>query len=233
VNGVLAGRIDYSVGVNAGSSFDTRPSENYYGHIGYKFGGMRLDGEGGSKVSNATRPWEEQAFTIDAFAYRSVNSANFADPDPAVPAIVVLDSATVFGGNLRVQLDSFELNAGVYWENHNHAAADGSGAKLLAPYGEVSYIVEPWFVPAVRVEYASLKPDLGPTVNNLRIVPGIASALRPNMKVVLTAALESASGQPPAGWSALGGIAAPGPNSTSTSVGLELENIQIAAFFAF
>ncbi len=237
MNGVLDGRVDYSVGINSGSSVDTRPSENFYGHVGYKFGGMRLDGEGDSKVKDAMRPWEEQAVTIDAFAYRSVNSANFAvvnvDPTVAPTVVTQLDSATVVGGNLRAQYDSLELNAGVYYEIHNHAAVDGSGAKLLAPYGELSYVVQPWLVPAVRVEYSSFSPDGGARVDNVRILPGIASAVRPNIKLVLTADLESASGQPPAGWGALGGVAAPGPTSTSTSVGLEFENIQIYGAFAF
>jgi hypothetical protein len=234
VNGVLAGRADYSVGLNAGTSVDTRPSENFYGHVGYKLGGMRLDGEGDSKVKDAMRPWEEQALTVDVFAYRSVSSATFADPDPTVTTPVTqLDSATVVGGNLRVQFDSLELNGGIYWESHKHAAADGSGAKLIAPYGELSYVVQPWFVPAVRLEYSSLSPDSGASVNNVRLLAGIASAVRPNIKLVLTADLESASGQPPAGWGALGGIASPAPTSTSTSVGLELENIQVFAAFAF
>ena len=234
VNGVVGGRLDYSVGLNAGKSVDTRPSENYYGHVGYKIGGMRLDGEGPTAVKDAMRPWEETALTVDAFAYRSVNSASFPDPDPAVTVpVLLLDSATVVGGNARVQLESLELNAGLYWEKHNHAAVDGSGAKLWAPYGELSYIVQPWFVPAVRVEYTSLVPDNGASIHNLRILPGIASAVRPNIKLVLTADLESASGQPPAGWGAVGGIAAPAPTSTNTSVGLEFESLQLFAAFAF
>ena len=240
VNGVLAGRVDYSAGINSGSSVTTRPSENFYGHVGYKLGGMRLDGEGDSKVKDAMRPWEEQAITVDGFAYRSVNSANFANPDGTATTVTQLDSATVLGGNLRAQYDSLELNAGVYWENHNHAAVDptganllGAGAKLLAPYGEVSYVIQPWLVPAVRLEYSALSPDGGARVNNVRLMPGIASAVRPNIKLVLTADIESASGQPPAGWGAVGGIAAPSPTSTSTSVGLELENIQIYGAFAF
>ena len=236
VNGVVAGRADYSIGVNAGNNVtnSARPSENFYGHVGYKIGGMSLDGEGDSKVMDAMRPWEERAVTVDGFAYRSVNSANFADPDPAVTVpVTLLDSATVVGGNVRAQYDSLELNAGIYWETHNHAAADGTGAKLLAPYGELSYVVHPWFVPAVRCEYSSLSPDNGPRVNNLRLMPGIASAVRPNIKLVLTADLESASGQPAGSWSALGGIAAPAPGATSSSVGLEFENIQIYGAFAF
>ena len=238
VNGVVGGRMDYSAGINSGTNVDTRPSENFYGHVGYKFGGMRLDGEGDSKVKDAMRPWEEQAITVDAFAYRAVNSANFAiaSADPAVTTpitVTQLDSATVLGANLRAQYDSLELNTGVYWETHNHAAGDGSGARLFAPYGELSYVVQPWLVPAVRVEVSAYTPDGGARVTNVRLLPGIASAVRPNIKLVLTADLESASGQPPGGWGAVGGVAAPGPASTSTSVGLEFENIQIYGAFAF
>lgn len=244
MNGVLGGRTDYSVGINSGTSIDTRPSENFYGHVGFKLGGMSLDGEGEGKVKDAMRPWEERAITVDGFAYRSVNSASFsfASPDPAVTTpitVTQLDSATVVGGNLRTQFDSLELNTGVYWETHNHAAPDptgatsGLGANLIAPYGELSYVIQPWLVPAVRVEFSSLLVDGGTRVNNVRLTPGIASAIRPNIKLVLTAALESASGQPAAGWGAVGGIASPSPSSTSTSVGLEFENIQIFGAFAF
>jgi hypothetical protein len=239
VNGVLAGRFDYSIGLNAGSNADTRPSENFYGHIGYKIGGLRLDGEGAGKISDAMRPWEEKAVTVDVWVYRSVNSASFANPDATNPTPVFwLDSATVVGGNLRGQLDSLELNCGAYWETHNHAAVDGTGAKLLALYGELSYLVEPSFVPVVRVEYNSLAPDGLASVNNVRILAGIASAVRPNIKVSLTAILESASGQPPGGWGAVGGSAAPAPPADPTvpgptSVGLEFEALVLGLAFAF
>ena len=234
VNGVLGGRFDYSAGLNAGSSFDTRSSENYYGHVGTKFGGLRLDGEGASKVKDSMRPWEERAITLDAWVYRSVNSANFANPDPAVTTpVVLLDSATTVGGNVRAQLDSIELNGGVYFEKHQRAAADGSGAKLVAPYAEVSYLVQPWFVPAARVEYTSLATDAGGTVHNWRFYPGIASAVRPNIKLTLVADFESSSGTPPGGWGAVGGFASPSPTSTTTNVGLELESLTLGAAFAF
>jgi hypothetical protein len=234
VNGVVAGRIDYSVGLNAGSSVDTRSSENFYGHLGYKLGGMRLDGEGDSKVKDAMRPWEERAVTVDVFAYRSVNSTSFANPDTTVTEPVLwLDSATVVGGNLRAQLDSLELNGGAYLESHNHAAVDGTGAKLWAGYGELSYLVQPYLVPAVRVEYNSLAPDGVASVHNVRVLVGLASAVRPNIKLTLVAVLESASGQPIGGWGPVGGIAAPAPTSTDTSVGLEFESLTLGAFFAF
>jgi hypothetical protein len=93
--------------------------------------------------------------------------------------------------------------------------------------------MQPYLVPAVRVEYNRLLQDGIASVNNVRILPAIASAVRPNIKLLLFADLESASGQPPGGWGAVGGIAAPAPNSTKTSVSLEFEALTLAAAFAF
>lgn len=240
VSGVLGGRFDYSVGLNAGSSFDTRPSENFYGHVGAKLGGLALDGEGASGIKDAMRPWEERAITFDAWAYRSVNSANFTVTTP--DDTILLDTATVLGGSLRAQFDSLEFTGGAYVESHNRVTPDSSGAtpgfggSLLQAYGELSYIVQPWLVPALRLESTTVSSDVPGTdsIHNLRITPGIAAAVRPNIKLVLTATLESSSGTPPGGsWEAVGGTAKPGPDSTSTSVGLELENVQLFAAMAF
>ena len=109
------------------------------------FGGM-VCGAGvhpnfASAVPNSMRPWEETAVTMDVFAYRSVNSASFANPDTTIlTPVIILDSATVVGTNIRAQYNSLELNTGIYWETHNHAAGDGSGSRLIAPYGELSYV---------------------------------------------------------------------------------------------
>jgi hypothetical protein len=234
VNGVVAdGRLDYAAGLNAGSSYDTRPSENYYGHVGYKLGGMRLDGEGDSKVKDAMRPWEETAVTLDLWAYRSVNSANFSAA--AANDTVWLDSATTVGGHLRVQLDSLELNGGVYHESHNHADVTGSSGSLLQAYGELTYLVQPWFVPGVRVEYTTLTANLpggDQEAHNWRLMPGIAAAVRPNIKLLLLADIESANGVPAGGWGAVGGAVALASDGTTPS-GLELESLSLGVWVAF
>ncbi len=239
VNGVVGGRFDYSVGLNAGNSFDTRPSENVYAHAGYKLGGLPLDGEGAGAVKDAMRPWEETAATLDFWGYRSVNSANYSVA--AADDTVLLDTATVGGVSLRLQHDSLEFTGGAYYESHNRVSPDASGATLgfggtmLQAYGELSYIVQPWFVPAARFEYTSMS-SLDPArtdLHDLRISAGIASAIRPNIKLVLTVNLESANGTPPGGWGAVGGQAMAAASASDPSVGLELENVQLFAAFAF
>jgi len=75
--GVIGGYFDYSVGVAAGKNGlpgSKVNSENFYGHVGYKLGGLRLDGEGSQGPKDALRPWAEDALTFDVFAYRSRRS---------------------------------------------------------------------------------------------------------------------------------------------------------------
>jgi hypothetical protein len=234
VSGVVVGVVDYSVGWNAGSSFDVRSAEDVYGHVGVKLGGMRLDGEGKS-VANPERPWEETAITFDVFGYHSYGSVQFGDQ-------VLLNTVNTLGGGVRAQWGSLELNSGVMFEQHKHAEPGYTGASLLTQYNELSYIVVPWLVPAIRFEYSSVSPDSAcafvdesgasascPSVTDWRLWPGVALLPYPNVKVVITAMFERASGAPLGGsWGPAGGMG-PAPSGSGT----EFQNVQILTAFAF
>ena len=152
------GRFIYSIGANSGANMDTRTSQNVTAHLGFKVGGMRLDGENATGATgNPLKPWEETALTVDLFGTRS--ASHFAN---AADATMVQDDLTyVLGGHLRGTVGSFELDSGLFQEWHNHATDTGIGVKALAQYDELSYVVFPWLVPAVRMEYVSLLPDGG------------------------------------------------------------------------
>ncbi len=232
VNGMAKGRFIYSVGVNSGSnSLDLRNSSNVYAHIGYKIGGLRLDGEGDSG-GNPTKPWAENALTLDVFGYRA--ASNFlpaANPTlpMGTPPTPFDDTAWVVGGHLRGQLQSLELNAGYYYEWHDHANADNSSVRASAAYGELSYVVFPWLVPAVRVEWAHVGVDGVPGVDDVKIVPGIAALVIPNLKLTLTGQIEYANAAPPNGsWAPFGGLAVPVMSSVT-----EMEVINIGLAYAF
>jgi len=66
-----------------------------------------------------------------------------------------------------------------------------------------------------------------PRVTDARIMPGIVFLPYPNLKFVVAALLESASGAPPGGWESVGGFA------TGAGPDLEFQNISIAGAFAF
>ena len=237
VTGVLvSGRVNYSAGWNAGSNHDTRTAEDVYGHVGVKFGGMRLDGENGNgKAANADRPWEETAITLDAFAYHSRSTVTFPAAIAGDPQIIQQNIANTVGGAIRAQWGSLELNSGLYHEKHSRAQSDGSSATALAHYDELSYVVLPWLVPAVRFEYTRLTPGSAcgggggacPQVKDARLIPGIALLPYPNLKFTIAALLESASGVPPGGWGSAGG------SSDGATSGVEFQNVTVGAAFAF
>ncbi len=225
LNGTARGRLVYSVGANAGANVDTRTTDDYYAHVGYKFGGMRLDGEGSAGLADPTKPWAENAVTLDAFWYRSVSRFTASDGTD------LSDEARAFGGAIRAQRGSLELNVGMYQERHDRARAGGIGVRATASYAELSYVYFPWLVPAFRAEYLLLDPDGGPRVTDTRLVAGLAALVRPNLKLLLTVWSEKADGAPDGGWGPASGLAV--PSSPTDSVGFEVEAVTVLMAYAF
>ncbi len=227
LNGMYRGRFIYSIGANSGANIDTRTSENATAHLGFKVGGLRLDGENATGAGNPLKPWEETALTVDVFGTRS--ASHFAN---ATDATMFQDDRTyVLGGHLRGTVGSFELDSGLFQEWHNHATDTATGVKALVQYDELSYVVFPWLIPAVRMEYVSLLPDGGTRLNDVLFTAGAACLIRPNLKVTLTGLIEHATAAPnpmAGGWD-LGsdGFANPAAGAVT-----EFEAIQIGLAYA-
>jgi hypothetical protein len=192
-NGVIAGRFDWALGLNAGPTDRVASSDNFYGRVGFKLGGMRLDGEGSTGASDALHPWAEDAVGAYAFGYQA--NSRFTD----AAATLRNDVANVFGVGARGQYGSAELNAGFYTERHNHGTDAFDKVTANVWFGELSYVLFPWMVPAIRVEAASLKPSGAGSVSDLHLMPGIAFAIRPNVKLVAVANVERSNGFPTVG----------------------------------
>jgi len=225
VNGTIGGRFVYSAGANVGSNIDVQNPNNDYFHVGFKLGGMPLDAEASSAPPDPTKPWGENALTFDAFYYHS--ESHFT----AIDGSNLNDGVRTYGGAVRAQWGSWELNSGIYKEQHATVSPDGSGADALAQYNELSWVAYPWLVPAVRYEHLRVQPDAGPAVTDDRIIVGAAALVRANLKFTITGWWESANGAPPGGWSPAGGFALP-PTPTS-SVGREIEAVTVGMAFAF
>jgi hypothetical protein len=200
---MFGGRVDYAVGVNAGAS-DTglpfrTPTEDVYGRLGFKIGGMREDGEGSKGPADTFKPWAETALHLYGFAYHSNTFFDTSDPTALPPAANDVGTAYGFGG--RVQLGSLELNASWYRDRHNHGTDAGTEATAKVFSSELSYVLFPWLVPAVRVENIALDANDAagaslPGVNAWHVMPGIAFLIRPNVKLVAVANWEHANGFP-------------------------------------
>jgi hypothetical protein len=223
VNGVVSDRFGYAVGLAAGTNADTRNSANVYAHAGYKLGGSTLDGE---HTDGAPQDLEhEHSLTLDAFAYRSVSRFN----DAAMA--LVKDTSLTVGGAARVQYEDLELDVGAFVQTDDHVLLGSNQVTTIAQWNELAWLPYPWLVVAGRIEYLHVALDGADAVNDLRITPGIAALVRPNIRFALTAPIERASGAPDAGWGAAGLAAAPGmPGAT---IGPEIEAVEIGLFTAF
>jgi len=239
LNGSAWGRLGYSLGINSGVHVGgTAPAENFYGSLFLKLGGWRLDGEGGTIASSADKPWAENSFTVHGFGYRS--ATRFNSPLYAATAPGVRDMATTLGGGFRAQWGSLELNASALREEHSHVTAvagpDGrpGAARQIAYAAELSYVIYPWLVPAVRGEHALIVPASGKSADHSRILPAVAMLLRPNLKVSVTAVVERASGQAAGGasWKGSGDGLTVDP-AFSAGVKPQLASATVSASFLF
>ena len=237
-------------------------AEDAYAHIGVKSGGVALDGEGkyGPNVPDPTKPWAEKAITVDAFAFHGLNvfdNGTGTVAGGAVSAISQGDKFDVVGGTVRAQYDSLVFDGGGDFERHSRpysgSAAQQLGSQSAAPipgvpdftsaqgnvgWGELDYVIWPWFVPGVRAEYTQGHAEGSSDFSLLRVIPGVAMLVRPDVRVVLTGDLETAYGAPVAalssggtGWSAAGGAIAPPAPGKQTA--FQAETITAVANVAF
>jgi hypothetical protein len=245
LNGILGGRFEYGVGVANGLHVDTpRRAENYYGHLAYKIGGMRLDGEGGAVVSDTAKPWTENSFTVGAFAFQSNTIFTAAAPVTAANN-PVFDRAFTYGGQARLQIGSTELNLGALLEDHAHVTKvlDGAGipgqATQQAYSAELSYMVYQWLVTGIRAERITIKPRDLASATDTRILPVIGMQVRPNLKLAFTGMIEKADGQLTGGgdWSNLTGSGiyayAKDPAGTTKATSWQFSNVVMSASLGF
>jgi len=257
LNGILKHRFAYSVGwlaSHTGSGLNALNAEDAYAHIGIKSGGVALDGEGkyGPNVPDPAKPWAEKAITVDVFGYHGLNVLDNGTGTVAggsATAVAQPDRFDAFGGTIRAQYDSLVLDGGGQFEWHSHpymgtpatanpngnttpGVADYTSAHGVVTWGELDYVIWPWFVPGVRAEYTLGTAEGSSAFSLLRVVPGVAMLVRPDVKVVVTGDFETAQGAPVAGsWAPAGGNIV-GP-SAGTQSAFKAETVSAVVAVAF
>ena len=233
-------------------------AEDVYAHIGVKSGGVALDGEGkyGPNVPDPRKPWAEKSITIDLFAYHGIAAARQRDGDDAGAATPVQqdDSFNALGAVVHGQLDSLSIMLGDQLERHKqpypgagattvggmtvNGAPDLTSATSTVAYGgdRLRRLALVGAGRAGRVHAHDprvVEQLVGSTAASLlRVIPGIAMLVRPNIKAVLTGDIERAYGLPPVGsWTPAGGFAvAPGAGQSSK---FEAEQINATVAVAY
>ncbi len=253
LNGIAGHRFGYSlgwIGSTTAPGLSMPNSEDVYAHVGFKLGGLSLDGEGGGASTDTQRPWAETSLTFDVFGYHGLSrldNGTGAVPNGTATPIQQDDRISAVGGLLHGQLGSLVLMAGLNFEHHDrpypgsaatagpngtvfNGVPDLTSANAIVQYDEVDYIVWPWFVPGVRAEFTQTSVEGASNAQLMRIIPGIAMLARPNIKFVLSGDLEWANNLPVVGsWGPAGGMIAPNPGQSK----FEAEQINATVGLAF
>lgn len=184
-NGILDGRFAYNAGVVEGFGAP-HSGKDFYGHVMYKFGGMRLDGvtENGPTLNNP-EPWVDNSFSVGAYFYRG---SSVLGPDTGPQS----DKFTMAGGDVNAFYDRCNVFGGIGVRNDDQpfVGTIGSSASTTVWFTEVNYVIYPWLLPGIR--YESWKSHSDPTTEytDSQFVPGIVALIRPNLKFILKTTVE-------------------------------------------
>jgi len=199
VNGVVAdGRLGYNVGLVEGRKNVANSQKDYYGHLAYKIGGMRLDGAVSEKASaGPTQPWQDNSVQLGAFLYSG--TATLADKDETkkvggrdttITYPGIDDSFQMVGGDINIWYDRLNVISAfaVQSDKKPFVANPNVKSDLTSFMVEASYIVYPWFVPLARFENSKMKDA---ATSSTRIVSAFQFLVRANVRCALEFNFES------------------------------------------
>ena len=211
LNGMAAdGRLFYSAGIVEGFG-PIHSDKDYYGHVAYKFGGLPLDGvtTGGPDLNNL-QPYIDNSVTIGVFGYKGSavvaadTTVTLLIPDPTYVPADQANTFSIFGGDVNIWYDRFNLFGGVSLRTDDHPflEAPSLSAKTTSTFGELDVVAFPWLLPGVRFEsWKSQRAILdvtrtlvGSDYQDVQIVPGIVFLFRPNVKWTLRTNFIKANG---------------------------------------
>ncbi len=150
------GRLLYNLGVIEGNrDFEPISQKDVYLRLGYKIGGLRLDGEveDANTLMQNPRPWAERSLMISVSGLTgtaNVDDTAFAGGDGrqdqfnmlgADLRLIFEDATVTVGGNLRSDDDARPTSA---------TEADRVNSSNV--FVEAQYVVFPWLIPSLRYE---------------------------------------------------------------------------------
>lgn len=127
---------------------------------------------GSSKASATVEPWRDNSITVGAFGHLGRN----ADAS----------SLRNLGGNADIFFNDFNL-FGLAMVEQTKAAGAGKYANTTRLFTEGDYVIYPWLIPLVRLQYT--KPENESAVTE--IVPAVVVLVRANVKVVPTGFIDT------------------------------------------
>lgn len=166
--GTLANRVAWSGGVVNGiepghERFDANDAKDVFGRVGYKFGGMALDGSNATTYTQKSKNWQERSASLGVFAYRGDGSnINFEEVEDDTTVIEFQDdNFTRFGVDVNLFFDDINVfGAWVHGKDEIKVEGDPDESgdfKYDAFFVEADGVLHyPWLHGAARYEWVDL-----------------------------------------------------------------------------
>lgn len=183
--GVLGGRFAWALGLVDGAGRVDVPND-VYGRLGYKLGGLRLDGHTGEEEAANPAPWREWSVQAGAFGYWG--SARLGLPEVASQE----DRFWTVGGDVNALLGDANLVVAYSYSRHARPflARPSRAGELHQVFAQLDYVVFPWLVPTARFEWRMLNRQ-----PEQRYSLGAYLLIRANLRLHLLAAAAYSGGK--------------------------------------
>jgi len=190
VNGVIAGRLHYGLGLSQGAESGTRDNNAHkdpYYRIRYKFGGLNLRGRydpGGGPVLGTGGQLQDRSIIIEHFGYRGDEST--AD-DPQGPHRAI-------GFSARALYGPWDVGGGWVRRSFDRPFATATGeVRGRSWFAKAEHMVFPWLLGSLKYDRFDADADAqalpaGHTLDSAArrvVAPGAVLLLRQNVRAVV------------------------------------------------
>jgi len=182
----VRGRGTYALGLVEGAGNQLNLPKDVYGRLGYKLGGLRLDGmsSAGDVDIAAPQPWREWSIQFGLFGY--LGRALIGNPAAATQE----DRFVVAGADINAHLGDLILIAAYSMGgNSRPSLADPTLSPTTHHWmAQVDYVVFPWLVPGIRAEQNYVDGHA-----RTRLIGQVYALVRANIRTSVTAIFEQPS----------------------------------------
>lgn len=190
VNGVIAGRLHYGVGLSQGAGSATADNNGHkdpFYRLRYKWGGLNLRGRydpGGGPVLGTGGQLLDRALIVEHFGYRGSESTP-ADPQGSHQAL---------GFSVRALYGPWDVGAGWVHRSFERPFDTATGElRGSAWFAKLEHLVYPWILASLKYDRFDAVVDAGALPvgysldpNAVRVVaPGAVLLLRQNVRAVV------------------------------------------------
>jgi hypothetical protein len=189
-SGILGnGRLGYNAGIVEGRRNLANSEKDLYGHLTYKFGGLRLDGvsEGEGSPLEATKPWEDNSVTVGAFVYNGTATLE-SKTIGTLTYPGYKNTFQMFGGDVSAYYGRANVTFAYAIQQDKKPFVDRPTVESNAThwFAEGSYLIYPWLLPVARYESFTLKGTEAET----RVVGALNILVRANVKLMIETEFE-------------------------------------------